>query len=237
MKLYYILIAFAFVNVVFAFTDFLPHLKEDHKKQVVVTNIHINSAYWGGRLPNAVKHVICEADDGVYKYSMVDMVFMMAILPESVNDIPTLIQYIKYQTDMQNEIAASTSIGVPVLPSIFNYGNRLLEDLRRERKYNMTEAIIHLILKNIILPGPDFNEAKFGDVCRAVGLFKSVINPNKYIVSAEVNELNTCIITDVDNRVSRYEPIDGRVYQIGDGSPKTFSSEIMAVQFIRRVRQ
>ncbi|XP_050419549.1 uncharacterized protein LOC126832721 isoform X2 [Adelges cooleyi] len=233
MKLCYTLIACAFVNVAFAFNDHRKTLIEDHKKQVVVTNNHIDKAFCKGVLSNAVKKVICGVEQGEYKYSMVDMVFMMAILPVSESlydfDLTKLQQYIKYQTDMQQEILDATTLSVPELAPNYNYGDRLFPQLRQQRKYAFVETIYRLIINNIVLPGPDFNEARFSDLCRAVGLFNSVVNPDNYIVSAEVGDQNTCILTAVDNSISRYRPIGDRVYRV-DVDPAIELRDIMVGQ-------
>ncbi|XP_050419816.1 uncharacterized protein LOC126832844 [Adelges cooleyi] len=233
MNFYYILIAFAFAKVVHAF-NVLAVFKEDYKKQVVFTNNQIRLAFHEKKLHNAIKYILCATDQRTYRYSMVDIAFMMAILPESIDNftIPELQQHIKYQTDMQTEIFRGTNLAVPPVRPNYNFDDNLYPELKRDRRFLIKEATVYLILNNKTLPGPDFSETRIGDLCRLVGLFKSITNPDSYTVSAEVGDLNTCTITDADNNVSKYRPIKGRVYRVDTDPHILLRSQALSVQYV-----
>ncbi|XP_050419815.1 uncharacterized protein LOC126832843 isoform X2 [Adelges cooleyi] len=211
MKLYYILMAFAFVNVAFAFVNIWAKLREDHKKQVVITNNHIRSAF-----------------------HQVDIAFMMAIIPESIHSysIPQMQQHIKFQTDMQNEIFRATDLTVPRVRPNYNFDDDSYSDLKRDRRFMIKEATVYLILDNKSLPGPDFDETKFGDMCRLIGLFKSIINPVSYIISAVVDDSNNCTLTAIDNSVSEYRSIEGHVYQVDTDPHILLRSQALSIQYV-----
>ncbi|XP_050419809.1 uncharacterized protein LOC126832842 isoform X2 [Adelges cooleyi] len=234
MKLYYILIAFAFVNVVFAFTDilaklgsnfiifrvssqskqnfhYLTYFTEEYKKQVVHTNNHFRKAFYQEKLDNAIKFSICGTERGEYKYSM---------------------EHIKYQTDMRKEILEATTLTDPEVQPNYNFDSIELSGLMLIRRHMTKGATSYLILSNRSLPGPDFSESTFGDLCRSIGVYKSIINPNSYIISAVVDNSNKCTLTAVDNSVSKYKPINRNVYRVDVDPAIKLSREVEANQNI-----
>ncbi|XP_050424770.1 uncharacterized protein LOC126835927 isoform X1 [Adelges cooleyi] len=215
MKILCVILPLALLNVSVAALD-------GYDKEVIKTNGYIESA--GNNLPLIIKNIV------LGPYTMHEMAYMLSVPEFPDANIGLLLCS---QIKMQTEIRTSTDTRTPEI----NEGNHnrptnftdilpvcLCDDYDEEinlahfgsqRRIITREATKTLILAEI--RGGDkvkkyFQD--FSDMCLLIGLFKSINNPYSYIVAAELDETDTCTVTDIHLNEFRYRSIGGVIWEI-----------------------
>ncbi|XP_050423048.1 uncharacterized protein LOC126834885 isoform X2 [Adelges cooleyi] len=208
MKLLSILILFALVN------DLVSEL-DDFVKQVLITNDHIKLA--NSHMPKIIKKLLLE------KFTMVELVFMLAT-PENDSQFIKPLERLEYQMTMQSVISAETGIDAPQLKK------ESLTTLLEQRRLRSTEGLKNKIIRASGQSYDNFltylgserryitSEAiqlliHFNEMCRLIGVFRSINYPNSYVDHASSNK-GQCFITNVHWKTTIYIIIDGEIWEV-----------------------
>ncbi|XP_050423051.1 uncharacterized protein LOC126834885 isoform X4 [Adelges cooleyi] len=189
MKLLSILILFALVN------DLVSEL-DDFVKQVLITNDHIKLA--NSHMPKIIKKLLLE------KFTMVELVFMLAT-PENDSQFIKPLERLEYQMTMQSVISAETGIDAPQLKK------ESLTTLLEQRRLRSTEGLKNKIIRASGENDPFFSD--FNEMCRLIGVFRSINYPNSYVDHASSNK-GQCFITNVHWKTTIYIIIDGEIWEV-----------------------
>ncbi|XP_050423052.1 uncharacterized protein LOC126834885 isoform X5 [Adelges cooleyi] len=176
------------ILILFALVNDLVSELDDFVKQVLITNDHIKLA--NSHMPKIIKKLLLE------KFTMVELVFMLAT-PENDSQFIKPLERLEYQMTMQSVISAETGIDAPQLKK------ESLTTLLEQRRLRSTEG-----LKNKIIRASDFNE-----MCRLIGVFRSINYPNSYVDHASSNK-GQCFITNVHWKTTIYIIIDGEIWEV-----------------------
>ncbi|XP_050424775.1 uncharacterized protein LOC126835929 [Adelges cooleyi] len=198
MNLLCVLISFALVKAFVAVLDI-------RDKQVIITNRHIELAI--DFMPKIIKRIVLGPS------SMKEMAFMLAV-PEYTDD-DNKSRMVLYQIQMQTEIMMSTNIHIQI-PEIIqdNFdGNIDLSVYGNKRRIITREAT-----KTLIRGATRDNDRDFEDffaMCRLIGLFRSIKYPELYMIKAETDKTETCILTDRNGKIIRYRSCtDDRIWEL-----------------------
>ncbi|XP_050424771.1 uncharacterized protein LOC126835927 isoform X2 [Adelges cooleyi] len=197
MKILCVILPLALLNVSVAALD-------GYDKEVIKTNGYIESA--GNNLPLIIKNIV------LGPYTMHEMAYMLSVPEFPDANIGLLLCS---QIKMQTEIRTSTDTRTPEINED-DYDEEInLAHFGSQRRIITREATKTLILAEI--RGGDkvkkyFQD--FSDMCLLIGLFKSINNPYSYIVAAELDETDTCTVTDIHLNEFRYRSIGGVIWEI-----------------------
>ncbi|XP_050431551.1 uncharacterized protein LOC126840095 [Adelges cooleyi] len=202
-----ILISFALVNVLVAL--------DDYENLVCITNQHMfnTRAY----LPKVIENIVLYGG-----YTIVELGLMFAVPEAEDKDVEDYInkQKIEYQVTAQEKIWCLTLTGAPQI-NAGEFSNVTLKDLGNRRRVITLEAIQVLI--RAVLRGNNRNFDNFYDLCRLIGLLRSIKNPGSFIVLADLDpkDARVCDLVDMNRGVSFYYNIEGNIWEYDDkGIPK-----------------
>ncbi|XP_050424574.1 uncharacterized protein LOC126835796 [Adelges cooleyi] len=202
MIFYSVLLSYAFVNI-------LADNINDYIEEVNITNQLIETACQV-YVPNAglygleytIKRILRED-----KYPMEQLNFMMAI-PDYTNR--SFSRYTRYQEKMQREIITAIGIDIPKAKQ-----GDSLESLGDKRRKITGPTIKHL-LYNVMLHATlgQEDDLSHKQKCHLIGLAMSTINPSNYIVTANIENNTTCVITDFNNNIKKYKQFEGKFWEL-----------------------
>ncbi|XP_050419748.1 uncharacterized protein LOC126832816 [Adelges cooleyi] len=211
MKLLCILISFASVNVLVALDAYV--------KQVILTNIQMIDTK--EKLPTVIQNMILLGE-----FTMVELALMLAVPEANDKDIADYIeqQKIDYQLIAQEIIWFTTSIRAVKV----NEGNIRKADLNNlgiRRRSITLEGVNKLI--RAVLSGENEYFKNFAEVCRLMGIFRSIKYPQTYIKHAEVHQIGVCLLTDIKDNGIKYSIFEDDVWEFNDNDT---AKELLSTQ-------
>ncbi|XP_050435345.1 uncharacterized protein LOC126842394 isoform X2 [Adelges cooleyi] len=198
MKLLCILITLAIVNVA-------PIMTADYANSVYITNKYIKEVF--DRDPDALATAIYNI---IYGDNTFDVISLMLAIPEKANifsidhddsfimNLPEHIA-IADQVAVQEAISQVTTIPVPKLGPNQNFENDSLIQLGEERRSITGKVTKNLLIAAIGKGTPRFRNLT--EICRLIGLLRSMQSPDSYIKTAIVDQDNfVCTLTSQNGR-------------------------------------
>ncbi|XP_050427380.1 uncharacterized protein LOC126837506 [Adelges cooleyi] len=198
MRFLCILIPFAMVNVMVAVID-------EYTRQVIITNKLIERADAEDRMPDIIRNTVVNG-----KYTMEKISLMLAV-PEFEDSSGNL--NLGNQLLMRGEIKAIVAIIVPAINEA-EYQDVTLEELGSARRRITTEAI-KTVLSAVIRNEKDPYFTKFGlrNLCKLLGLFRSVQHPSSPVVMASFR-YDICTLGTNNTADIRYRYINDQIWEI-----------------------
>ncbi|XP_050425000.1 uncharacterized protein LOC126836057 [Adelges cooleyi] len=206
MKLFFLLISLAFVNVS-TYYDII-----NYKQDVVITNEHIKLAFKKevikvNSVANGLEHVI-EQIIGNDEYTLGMMINMIA-LPEY--PYHSEIEVCKeIQIFMREEIQNELKIDVPKVPNQ-NFKELNLDDLGNERRKLTGKALTNIWNKAIV--GSDKDEESYSYMCYMIAVFMSTKFPLSYKRDIRIEPDGTCTMYDGVTKKT-YKKYIGKWWQV-----------------------
>ncbi|XP_050432111.1 uncharacterized protein LOC126840431 [Adelges cooleyi] len=203
MNLLYILISFAMVNVLVA-TD-------NYVEQVIKLNQQIGVVE--GSLPFVITGAVLSKD-----FNMVELAVMFAIPDAQDKDVEGYLKRpkIDYQRIALEKINAFASPRADKIPKGHSEDAKLtdLADARRDLTIKSMKTLICGVLD-----GDNQNFTDFRGICRLLALYRSVKHPESFIVAADVDEDENCIVVDKNGISTKYYYIADEIWEfIADGT-------------------
>ncbi|XP_050433069.1 uncharacterized protein LOC126840989 [Adelges cooleyi] len=131
---------------------------------------------------------------------------------------------IDYQIIAREKIWDLTKILPTRMFTLGKYREVDLTDLGDQRRRITLEAIKTLI-RNVI-GGRNTNFGEFSDMCILIGLFKNIKYRTPLIVNAEINAMGACLLTHINNNVSRYHYIEDEIWEFDGTTIESFSFQL-----------
>ncbi|XP_050423455.1 uncharacterized protein LOC126835170 isoform X3 [Adelges cooleyi] len=182
--------------------------------KILFIETYIKAVINTNEMPQVIQNIIRGT------YTMAQISYMLAVIPEP--RYYTLSDMLRIQLLMQEEINNETEVDAPQIDGeifVAEVNLPVYGQARRVITKHATKALISSEIdanQHRIQPIKYFKDSL--EMCRLLGLFRSIKYPNNYIIDAVIDETETCTLTDLNSNRIRYVSVADHIWSLNSNN-------------------